>query len=178
MLEMHDGIEVPIGLGAAKLYDELEEMVERARKQVRLTSCSNIPPEQEREALLTILRKFAPRRYIEPHPGRHTHCGCAPGNTKDLTDAVCLQNKLAESGKSDNARPDYAFASDEDCLRCRHCSAFSENVAVLNDRLTRSTIAAEKAPSEETRVATQAKLAALKAGLANAKTAVRGRGRK
>ena len=36
-LEMYDGIEAPIGLGAATLYAELDEMIEQARRSISTT---------------------------------------------------------------------------------------------------------------------------------------------
>ncbi|WP_262029503.1 hypothetical protein [Microvirga sp. Mcv34] len=177
VLDMYDGAESPIGLGAAALYDELEKMIERARRSVLISGRSNLSPDREREALVRLLRDAAPNRYIEPHPGRHTHCGCRLGDPSDLADAVCLRNKAEESGPDGAHRPDYAFASTEDCLSCRHCVAFGENVTVINRRIERITEAAEKAPAEPSRVAAKAKLASLKAKVAAAKAAVHGKHR-
>ncbi|QFU16946.1 hypothetical protein [Microvirga thermotolerans] len=176
-LDMYDGAESPIGLGAAALYDELERLVESARRTVMISGQSNLSPDREREALIRLLRDVAPNRYIEPHPGRHAHCGCRPGDPSDLADAVCLRNKAGESGPDGDYRPDYAFASTEDCLACRHCVAFGENVTVINRRVDRIAAAAKKAPTEPSRVAAKAKLESLKAKVAAAKAAVQGKHR-
>ena len=177
VLDMYDGAESPIGLGAAALYDELERMIESARRTILISGRSNLSPDRERETLVRLLRDAAPNRYIEPHPGRHTHCGCRPGDPSDLADAVCLRNKAGESGPDGDYRPDYAFASTEDCLACRHCVAFGENVTVINRRVERIAAAAEKAPTEPSRVAAKAKLDSLKAKVAAAKAAVHGKHR-
>ncbi|NBJ10738.1 site-specific integrase [Microvirga arsenatis] len=177
VLDMYDGAESPIGFGAAALYDELEKMIESARRSVLISGRSNLSPDREREALVRLLRDAAPNRYIEPHPGRHTHCGCRPGDPSDLADAVCLRKKAGEAGPDGDYRPDYAFASTEDCLACRHCVAFGENVTVINRRVDQIAAAAEKAPTEPSRVAAKAKLDSLKAKIAAAKAAVHGKHR-
>ncbi|CAH2605884.1 conserved protein of unknown function (plasmid) [Rhodovastum atsumiense] len=173
-LEVYDGDETPIGQGAATLYDELEDMVAKARRSIRIKGRSNISPNEEREALITQLRKHAPALYIEPHSGKHAHCRCKPHTPTDLTHAVCLQNKARETGITDSVRPDFAFASAEDCYGCRHGIAFSENVAVMNRKVDEAEAAAVKSPNETFRVAAKARLEAYQAKLGGARQAVRG----
>lgn len=170
MLDMVDGIEHPIGLGAHRLRDELEQMIEDARSSVRMKSRSN-SPDVERTELIALLRKHAPRRRLEPHPAGHAHCGCDWGVQEQLAQAKCLQVKQAELGTTGDMRPDYAYARDVDCIDCVHCVAFQNNQKVIERKLAEATMAAELAPSEGTRISAQRRLAELMAGVARAKEA-------
>lgn len=143
MLEVHDGIEAPIGVGAARLYADLDEQVERARRQIRLERpSSNVSPEDVREALPDQLKRHVKTHYLEPVSGGFAHCRCRPGVDADLQKAVCLVRKREETGITDDKRPDYAFASIEDCLgECPHGLALSENQRVVQKVIQRGTAA-------------------------------------
>lgn len=171
MLEVHDGIEAPIGHGAVRLYNDLDDLVERARKHVRLERPSvNAAPSDVREALPQLLQNYVKTHYLDPVAGGFAHCRCVPGKVEDLSEAVCLQRKRAESGVSGDRRPDYAFACIEDCLgRCPHGLALVENKRVVDETLQRAHAAA--------RANANALVDSIVAGVAAAKAAVTGRGR-
>lgn len=171
MLDVHDNVEQPIGQGAVCLYADLDDLVEQARKHVRLVSPnSNASPEDVREELPTILKRYVKTHYMEPVAGGFAHCRCSPGDASDLGQAVCLQRKRDETGTSGHQRPDYAYASIEDCLgRCPHGLALSENQRVVNDTLARATKAA---PGRGAAIADN-----IVASIKSAKSAVANRGR-
>lgn len=176
MLDMHDGTDSPIGFGAATLYQELEEQVAEARRQVRVTGRSNVPPDEEREALVPILRRFAKAKRLEPHPGRHIHCGWIEGKTEEIARARCIQKKAAETGETGDRQPDFTYSSTEDCLECPLGVAFKGNTAVLNAKKRDYAIGAEKAPSSDARRAAADMYASIKAKMAAAQAAVVGGG--
>jgi len=175
MLEVYDGNEAPIGQGAAALISELEELVEDARRSIRVAGPSNICPDQEREALAQKLRRIAPRRYLEPHPGGHAHCRCDPHDPSQTAKARCLQNRHRETGADSLGWPDFAYASIADCYECDFCVAFSENVRVVKRRIIEAEDAVAKAPRKAFKTAAEARLATYRAQLSAARDAVQNR---
>lgn len=178
MVQIFDGVEDPIGHGTRDLRGDLEMMVEKARTHVRLDGQSNVSPDREREALIDQLRALAPFRSLDPHPGRHAHCNLKTGDEEAAAKAVCLSNRLRDTGEAIDAKgPDYAHCSTADCLGCPFGVAFSENVAVIKDRIVRVDDAARKAGTAGGREAAQNKLALIKGRLDAARTAARTGGR-
>lgn len=178
MAQIFDGVEDPIGRGTRDLRGDLEVMVEKARTHVRLDGQSNVSPDREREALIDQLRALAPFRSLDPHPGRHAHCNLKPGDEETAAHAVCQSNRLRDTGQAIDAKgPDYAHCSTADCLGCRFGVAFSENVAVIRDRMVRADDAARKAGTTDGREAAHNKLALIKDRLHAAKAAARTGGR-
>jgi hypothetical protein len=169
-MEIHDGVETPIGHGAARLYNDLDELVEQARKHVRLErSSANVAPDDLREALPQVLQKYVKTHYMEPISGGFAHCRCTPGKVADLAQALCLERKREQTGTTKDQRPDYAYASIEDCLgQCIHGLAFSENKRVIDKTLERGQSADRTKPN--------AIVNSIVASLAAAKSAVNGRG--
>jgi hypothetical protein len=177
MLQMEDGTECPIGRGAATLRQELDKIIEGIRNRVRI-GARNGPPTEEREALVKSLRRFAATRNVEPHPGRHAHCGWSPERKDSLADAVCLKNKAIELGcVVADTRPDYAYSATADCLKCLFGIAFSENQRVIEERTAAVAMAAAKASSAEARAAAALQLDEIITSVAVAKEAVRRAGR-
>jgi hypothetical protein len=137
--EVIDGIEAPIGVGAAVFYGDLEAMIEKARRHVRMERPdANASPDAVREALPRLLEEYVKTHWMEPVSGGFAHCRCIPADARDLARAACLDRKRAESGETDDQRPDYAYASIDDCLvGCPHGLAFSENQRVVDEVVAR-----------------------------------------
>jgi len=135
ILEVFDGAETPIGKAAAALYDDLSELVEKARRHVRLERAgANGSPDEVRAALPRALKDYVKTHYLEPVSGGFAHCRCRPGHGTDLATASCLVAKRKQTGAGGDIQPDYAYASIEDCLgECPHGLAFSENQRVLTE---------------------------------------------
>lgn len=174
-IQIYDKEEAPIGRGAALLIDELEELVAQARNNITIGSRMNCSPDDERTALLDLLRQRAPQRYLEPHPGKHAHCACRPDVPEDTADAICLQMQAKVTGSADT-RANYAFSGPKECYDCKHGVAFSENVVVMQRKIEEAE-QTTKSPAERFRVAAQSRLDAYRATLETARAAVGDRGR-
>ncbi|MBK3732771.1 hypothetical protein GAY29_06535 [Azospirillum brasilense] len=145
MLDIYDGVEVPIGLGAPALYDDLDKLVEKASAHVRLQRPgANVSPEDVRIPLTEGLRDYVKTHYLEPVSGGFAHCRCTIDNATDLERAVCLQRKRAETNITKDTRPDYAYASIEDCLGgCPFGLALSDDQATVQKIVARGREAAK-----------------------------------
>lgn len=178
MLQMWDGVEKPIGQGAARLYADLEAMVNVASAHVRIGARSN-HLSSVREPLTRILEKYAQDHFLEPVPGHAAHCVCRPDNQEDLARAECLRLRASsrapwasECGPTPgDRRPDYGFSSTYVCLSCVHCAAFSENQKVIANTLDAVEDGGRRAATSASKTAAEAKLAELKQALASAKAA-------
>jgi integrase len=169
MLEIFDGLEAPIGRGAAQLYDDLEALITDARRNVRIGGRSNVPPDEERESLKRQLLKYAEDHYLEPIPGEHAHCRCQVSCKDDLAHANCYIGN--------GNRPDVARATILTCLDCAHFVGFSENKCVIDNVTAKKQEAAECAATGGQRVAAESWLAKAKAARKRASDAVRGKSR-
>jgi integrase len=147
MLEMHSGFDVPIGVGAERLYEDLEMLTENARRAVRITGRSNVPPAEEKVELVQRLRQFAVKRHLEPHPAGHSHCGCDRNNPAALAKA----------------------------LECDHGVAFRHNRRVIDGTVSAIEEVARAGATQGQRESAELKLAALRAGIAKAEAAVQSR---
>ncbi|GGF01020.1 hypothetical protein GCM10011611_03250 [Aliidongia dinghuensis] len=182
MLEMYDGKEKPIGLGAAGLYADLDAMVEKAAAQVRLGSRTN-DPAAIRPPLIKQLHKYANDNFVEPVPGRAVQCRCKPGDEEDLKRAECLKEKRAsrlfssadQGEQPPDQRPDFNFSNLLVCLRCVHCAAFSENQLVIDDAVASVEVSAKRAATPSLKETATAKLHGLKDAVQSARAAVGGR---
>lgn len=176
LLEVYDGLEAPIGRGAATLFRDIDELVDLARRDVRIGSPnSNGAPDEVRESFVAQSRRYAKAKNIEPVPGGQACCGWSPALGDDLSDAACIQEKLAElESPPDDSRPDYAYASIETCLECRFCLVFSENRRIIDGAIAAKAEAADKAPSVGTKAAARDKVAAYKRKVGAAELAARG----
>lgn len=178
LLQMWDGSEKPIGQGAARLYADLDGIVERAAAEVRIGARTN-DPAAIREPLERQIRAYAKTHYLEPVPGLAAHCTCRPGDEQDLAAAACLKARSAGRtpwAANDNppaTAPDHAFSGTYVCLTCTHCAAFSENLAVIADKEAVVADAVRCGASQTARSAAAEKLAALKQALKSAKTATK-----
>ncbi|WAJ27277.1 hypothetical protein [Antarcticirhabdus aurantiaca] len=176
-LDVFDGAESPIGLGAARLYDDLERMATHARTRITIGGRSNAPPDEVRASLAADLKRVARTRHREPVPGGHAHCAFEPGNSEHIADARCLREKCARLGSISDDSPDYAFATVDNCTTCVHGILFSENQRVLNERTARLAVVAATGSSQEVSRAADLKFKSIKAGVAAARLAVSGKGR-
>jgi hypothetical protein len=175
-MEVYDGEEEPIGLGAATLLADLNKLVETARGRIRLTG-RNGSPGEERKALIGVLKEYARDHFLEPVSGGHAHCMARPGVVEDIPKELCLQVKAQLTGQTGDTRPDYAYASRQTCLECHLSTFFSENQRQVRQHVKGLDIAAANAPSEDQREAARRKAEAAKASVLAARAAVANRSR-
>ena len=106
ILDVYDSVETPFGLGAVELYDDIDELVAKARMHFRLVRPeANCSPEDIRETLPQVLNEYVKTHYLEPVSGGFAHCRCRPKNAADLAKAACLKNKRSQTGIDDDVRP-------------------------------------------------------------------------
>jgi len=164
-LDVHGGRELPIGMGAARLITMVNALAEKVRDQVRIGGRVSNDPSVYREGLTEQLKKAAKVFYLDPHPGKHTHC---LGRTKewagDLAKAPCVQKKRAATGQ-EVMSPDYVYSWLEGCLECPFHSAFEENLRVIDDEIAKVETVAARGPTEKQRAAAKERLARMKARL-------------
>lgn len=168
-----DGVDLPGGAGGERLVLDVQAVVDRVSRRVRLGGRNH--PEAERDELWSELRSFVRSHRIDVVPGRHAHCACRPGNAADLAKARCRDAAREalpwdDSLRADAAadRPDHAHAGMVPCLTCDHGAAFAADRAVVGAECARLAGGGGPAETGSARAARLARLAELRAVAAGA----------
>ncbi len=162
MIAMRKGIERPIGFGVKRLQIDLEQLVEEAAAEVRVTSGANDGDKFD-QAFEKCVKNYVAQRSLEPVPGRAAHCNANLDGSDDLTQAEC--NKLAAAGNSPMPHPtstrsnlvNLGFSGAYPCLTCIYGVLFNADQRRLDEKISAVAESVETAPTESIKQASKAK---------------------
>jgi hypothetical protein len=162
MMATFDGIERPVGKGAATMLDELKEMELRAHFRIQYAPVPTNGQEEARNNVLEQVQKAAVDHFMEPIPGGFGYCLYKRGSSDQAALANCLKDKAAarrpwseyrESGI--DTRPDYAFSGIHPCLDCPFFAAMNRNQEMLKHTETELASQVSKAATPALKVGAQ-----------------------
>jgi hypothetical protein len=135
-LQCFDGIERPIGRGAALILDELQEMEERAYARIRISATPTNGPAHVRQDVVQQIKAAAANSFLHPVPGLPIYCTYRKGRNDGSGEAVCrrLENDKRAPWKQEEPEhltssswPNFAFSGLHPCLDCSFCVLFNAN---------------------------------------------------
>ncbi|WP_426236501.1 hypothetical protein [Pararhizobium sp. DWP1-1-3] len=175
LIAMWDGNERPFGKGGRSLRAFVAKLNETVQVQIRHGQRSN-SPDESRKAFAQVAKEAAYRLFMEAVPGAGVHCLCDPNNPDQVKLAECELLRLAhEAAKEVPQLPsslsrDFAFTNTYVCLRCEHCSCFTDDEQILDAREAKLERAVMGASSPVSKEFASAKLAEFKARAAAARS--------
>jgi hypothetical protein len=166
-VEMHmavfDGVENPIGKGAAFILDALNEMTERAYARMRVAVVPTNGPIDVRPDVLREVKAAAADGFLYPVPGVPLYCNYRkqPQDLPSLANCHRLEVGKRAPWRQDGAAdevssrswPDYAFSSLFTCLGCEFSVLFNANQDevqhIIEDRATAVPLSATASLAED-----------------------------
>jgi hypothetical protein len=183
MMDIYDGIQQPIGRGAARLLDYLKDFENAAYSRIRLSAVATNAEAGVRLDVVDQVSEFAATNFMEPVPGVPVYCVFKRGSSEDAVLANCLQSpspplsKRGSSTASDQKKPNYAFSGAYPCIGCPLVAMLNENQIEINSKVEKMQADVARAVSPAAASGAQKMVDGIVKFLTNAKEAVDGKQR-